>query len=180
MLGPRRPTWPAPYSAAAATVRENGYSVPVIPAPAVQVQATTKGRFIRVLGWSALAVFGGAIIYWVFNLLTGMEMSLIGVPVGLAIGQATLYASRKRGGRWFQVLAAVLAFVAFDLTYVPGLVGVVFKHGITGPASAFFVFITLVSPVIDAQNGFLGQFMVVAGMYLAWTLARAPKSTLGR
>jgi hypothetical protein len=66
--------------------------------------------------------------------------------------------------------------MSFDLTYAPGMAGVVLKHGITVPAFAFFIFITVVSPVIDAQNGFLGQFMVLAGMYLAWTVARTRKA----
>ena len=109
-------------------------------------------------------------------MLTGMEASLIGIPVGLAVGQAMYYASGKRGGRWFQVLAVFLAFVAFDITYAPGMAGVALKDGITILTFGFFVFMTVVSPVIDAQNGFLGQFMVLAGMYLAWTLARTRKS----
>jgi hypothetical protein len=82
------------------------------------------------------------------------------------------YASRKRGGRGFQFLAVLLAFMAFDLTYAPGMAGVALKDGVTVLTFGFFVFMTAVSPAIDAHNGFLGQFMVVAGMYLAWTLAR--------
>ena len=53
------------------------------------------------------------------------------------------------------------------------MAGVVLKHGLTVLTFAFFVLMTVVSPAIDAQNGLLGQFMVIAGMYLAWTLARA-------
>ncbi|HXN47683.1 MAG TPA: hypothetical protein VN893_13645 [Bryobacteraceae bacterium] len=146
------------------------------PSTAVQAQAPTKRRFVRLLGWSALAGFGGAVVYSLFTILTGAEASRIGIPVGLVVGQTMYYASGKRGGRWFQVLAVCLAFVAFDLTYAPGMAGVAFKHGITVLTLAFFIFITVVSPAIDAQNGFLGQFMVVAGMYLAWTLARTRKA----
>ena len=101
-----------------------------------------------------------------------MEASLIGIPIGLAVGQAMYYASGKRGGRGFQFLAVLLAFMAFDLTYAPGMAGVALKGGVTVLTFGFFVFMTAVSPAIDAHNGFLGQFMVVAGMYLAWTLAR--------
>ena len=66
-----------------------------------------------------------------------------------------------------------LSAIAFDLTYAPGMAEAAFKGGITLPAFAFFLFITLMSPAIDSNNGFLGQFMVLGGMYLAWTLARA-------
>lgn len=127
----------------------------------------------RILGWSALAAVGGAAIYALFSNLTGMEPSLFGIPVGLGIGQSMYYASGKQGGRRFQILAVILAFAAFDLTYAPGMASVALKHGITAPAFAFFVFMTLVSPAIDAQNGFIGLFMVAGGMWLAWTLARA-------
>jgi hypothetical protein len=111
-------------------------------------------------------------IYSVFTVMTGLEASLIGIPVGLVIGHITYRGSGKRGGRWFQVLSVLLAFVAFDLTYAPGMAGVALKDGITVLTFALFLFMTVVSPVIDSHNGFLGQFMVVAGMYLAWTLAR--------
>jgi hypothetical protein len=130
----------------------------------------------RLLIWSALALIGGAVVYSVFTVLTGMEASVIGIPVGLAVGQTTYYASGKRGGRWFQVLAVLLAFLAFDLTYAPGMAGVALKDGVTLVTFAFFVFLTLVSPAIDAQNGFLGQFMVVAGLCLAWRFARTRKA----
>ena len=127
------------------------------------------------LGWSFLAVFGGAFIYLAFTILTGIEASFIGIPVGLAIGQTMFYASGKRGGRWFQALSVVFAFAAFDLTYAPGMAAIAFKGGITVVAFAFFAFMTAVSPVTDSQNGLIGQFMVAAGMYLAWTVTRDRK-----
>ena len=55
------------------------------------------------------------------------------------------YASLKNGGRRFQILAVVLAFLAFDLTYALGMAEAAFKGGITLPAFAFFLFITLMS-----------------------------------
>ncbi len=131
-----------------------------------------KHHFPRILGWSAIATVGGAAIYALFLTLTGMEPSLFGIPVGLGIGQGMYYASGNRGGRRFQILAVILAFAAFDLTYAPGMASVALKDGITVPAFILFVFTTLVSPAIDAQNGFIGLFMVAAGMCLAWTLAR--------
>jgi hypothetical protein len=115
--------------------------------------------------------------YSAVTLLTGMEESLIGIPVGLAIGQAMYYASGKRGGRRFQILAIVLAYIAFSLTYAPGMFGIALRRGFSIPAFVFAIFITLVSPVIDAHSGLLGKFMVLAGMYLAWTLVRSRKTT---
>lgn len=152
-----------------------GYPIPVIPtsAPSGQPEPPTEHRrFLRVLAWSSLAAIGGAIVYSLFTILTNMEASLIGIPIGLAVGQVMYYASGNRGGRGFQFLAVLLAFMAFDLTYAPGMAGVALKDGVTVLTFGFFVFMTAVSPAIDAHNGFLGQFMVVAGMYLAWTLAR--------
>ncbi|MBI2685528.1 MAG: hypothetical protein HYX27_04365 [Acidobacteria bacterium] len=144
----------------------------VTPGPTHEPQLAIRQPFLRVLGWCVLAAIGGAIIYFAFTMLTGMETSLVGIPAGLAVGQTMFYASGKRGGRRYQVLAVFLAFVAFDITYAPGMTDVALKDGITVPAFGFFVFMTVISPVIDAQNGFLGEFMVLAGMYLAWTLAR--------
>jgi hypothetical protein len=120
--------------------------MPVLPIPAVEKQESHKPTFLRVLAWSTLAAIGGALVYSAFTIFTGMEASLIGAPVGLGVGHIMYQASSKRGGRWFQVLAVFLAFLAFDLSYVPGMAGVAFKNGITVVTSAFFVFMTIVSP----------------------------------
>lgn len=139
--------------------------------------ASPRRPWPLLLAWSALTALGGALLYGLFQGLTGLEPSLAGVAVGLAVGNAVFVASGRRGGRRFQLLAAFLAFLAFDLTYVPGMAEVAFKGGLSPASLAFFLFITAVSPAIDAQNGFLGTFMVFAGMCLAWTLAGARKST---
>jgi hypothetical protein len=149
----------------------------VNPTPAIEAEKPVKQSFVRVLGWSIFAVAGGASAYRAFAVVTGMEVSLIGIPVGLAVGLAIYYASRKRGGRWFQTLAVVLAYVAFSLTYAPGMFGIAMKRGFSVPASVFAAFMTLASPLIDSHNGFLSEFMVLAGMYLAWTLARRRTAT---
>ena len=138
-------------------------------------RAAQRRRYIGVLAWSVAAVLGGAVTYSLFARLSGFEASLIGVPVGIVVGQFVHRASGKRGGRRYQLLAILLAYLAFDLTYAPGMAGVSLTHGITVGTALFFVFMTAVSPAIDPQNGFLGHFMVLAGMYLAWTLARARK-----
>ena len=126
--------------------------------------------------WSTLATIGGVVVYYAFNLITGLEVALIGIPVGLAIGNASYHASGKRGGRRFQVLAVVLAYLAFSLTYAPGMFGIAFKGGLSIPAFVFAVLITLVSPLLDANSGWLGRSMVLAGMYLAWSLAGSRKT----
>ena len=115
----------------------------------------------------------GFVIYWGFAILTGWEVSLAGIPAGLAVGQAMHYASEKRGGRMYQVLAVTLAFAAFALTYIPGMASIAFKGGVTVPALLFVIFMTVISPFTDPNNGFIGQFMVFAGLCLAWTLTGA-------
>jgi hypothetical protein len=125
-----------------------------------------------VVSWSVLGVVVGTIIYSAFSSITGAEGSLIGIPAGLAVGQCAYYASGKRGGRPYQVLAILLTVAAFDLSYAPGMAGIAFKHGITLSTLGFFLFMTLVSPLIDPHNGFLGWFMIVTGISLAWTIAR--------
>lgn len=143
--------------------------------PQTEDQTSIKTPLIRALGWIAVALVGGVLSFSAFTILTGMEESLIGIPVGLAIGQIMFYASGRRGGRWFQILAVALTYLAFSLTYGPGMFEIALRRGFSIPAFVFAIFITLASPVIDAHNGLLGQFMVLAGMCLAWTLARSRK-----
>lgn len=78
-----------------------------------------SGGFGRAFLFGAGAAVVGAIGYYVFVRATGMEWGLITAFVGIGVGQAVRAGSRARGGRKFQVLALVLAYLAMGGAYLP-------------------------------------------------------------
>lgn len=78
-----------------------------------------SGGFGRALMYGVGAAIAGAIGYYLFVSATGMEWGLITALVGIGVGQAVRVGSRSRGGRKFQLLALVLAYVAMGGAYLP-------------------------------------------------------------
>src|SRR4051794_34048244 len=83
----------------------SGYPGSSVITPTHEPTTAVNRTLVPVLGWSIAAMIGGAMLYWAFAVFTGLETSLAGIPVGLAVGQAMRFASGKRGGRRFQILA---------------------------------------------------------------------------
>jgi hypothetical protein len=75
------------------------------------------------------AAIGGAAIWYAVRELTGLELGLIGIVVGLMVGVAVRKGSRGWGGWQYQTLAVVLTYLSIVSTYVPPLVKSMQSHG---------------------------------------------------
>lgn len=79
--------------------------------------------------WLRAGLFGlgaaivGALLWYGVAKLTGYELGLIAVVIGLMVGGAVRVGSRRRGGWVYQGLAMFLTYSAIVSTYVPALVG---------------------------------------------------------
>jgi hypothetical protein len=80
------------------------------------------GRFLRasLLGFAAGAV--GAAIWYGVRVVTGYELGLIAIVVGLMVGAAVLKGSNGRGGWAYQALAIFITYTSIVSTYVPDIV----------------------------------------------------------
>lgn len=80
------------------------------------------GRFLRasLFGLGAGAV--GAAIWYGVRVLTGYEVGLIAIVVGLMVGGAVLKGSNGRGGWAYQALAIFITYTSIVSTYVPDIV----------------------------------------------------------
>ena len=102
----------------------------------------SSGGFGRALAYGLGAAIAGAIGYYLFVRVTGMEWGLITALVGIGVGQAVRMGSRSRGGRKFQLLAVVLAYLSMGGAYLPyGAAGFIEgmkngEHSSTAPAVA--------------------------------------------
>ncbi|MBN2445711.1 MAG: hypothetical protein JXO22_03245, partial [Phycisphaerae bacterium] len=81
-------------------------------------------RFIRFVSASFLGLVAaviGAGIYFAVAALTGYEIGLVAIVVGLLVGGGVRIGARARGGWFYQTLAIVLTYFSIVATYVPTL-----------------------------------------------------------
>jgi len=95
------------------------------------------GRLLRATLYGSLAGAAGAVVWYGVRTLTGYEVGLIGLAVGLMVGAAVRAGSAGRGGWRYQALAMALTYVSIVSTYVPMIVaGFVQVAKETEPAAA--------------------------------------------
>lgn len=76
-------------------------------------------RFGRAFGFGMVAAIAGAIFYYGFREVTGIDFGLVAVLVGFMVGKAVFVGTEQRGGRRYQFLAAALTYFAIASTYLP-------------------------------------------------------------
>jgi hypothetical protein len=80
-------------------------------------------RFLRAMVFGVVAgIIGGAIWFGVRK-VTGYEIGLIAIVVGLVVGAAVRKGSDDRGGRAYQFLAVFLTYSCIVSTYIPEVYG---------------------------------------------------------
>ena len=86
---------------------------------AEQTGGSRVGRMLRAVVFGTLAGLGGTIIWFGVRKLTGYEVGLIAIVVGLMVGGAVRAGSRGRGGVFYQLLAVFITYSAIVANYVP-------------------------------------------------------------
>jgi hypothetical protein len=88
-------------------------------------QGSDGSRGLRV-GRALIAGFGaavlGAVVWWGVRKLTGYEVGLISIGIGIAVGKAVRWGSQQRGGWAYQLLAVLLTYSAVAGNYMPDTV----------------------------------------------------------
>jgi len=77
------------------------------------------GRFSRAVVFGTFAAIGAGFIWWLIRRMTGYEIGLIAIVVGLMVGGAVRQGARGRGGIGYQLLAVFLTYACIVSTYVP-------------------------------------------------------------
>ena len=94
-------------------------------------RATIANTLEKDPGWSAPFIALGAglgggiigsILYYAVLKLTGYEIGLIAIVVGLLVGRCVRWGSGGRGGRGYQVMAVAITYIAIVSTYVPFII----------------------------------------------------------
>jgi hypothetical protein len=98
-----------------------------------RIEASGVGR-ASMAGFGKSVLFGtgaaiaGAVIWYAVRELTGLDLGLIGIAVGLMVGVAVRKGSRGWGGWQYQTLAIVLTYLSIASTYVPPLLKAMQSH----------------------------------------------------
>jgi hypothetical protein len=69
-----------------------------------------------------LAAIAGAILWWGVRELTGYEVGLVSIVIGIGVGRAVRWGSGHRGGRAYQLLAVFLTYAAVAGNYMPDVI----------------------------------------------------------
>lgn len=87
--------------------------------------AAAGSKYGRLAKATALGLGGaivGTLIWYAVRRVTGYEIGLIAVVVGLVVGGAVRAGSGGRGGPGYQVLAILLTYFAISANYMPDLI----------------------------------------------------------
>lgn len=86
------------------------------------------GRLARATVFGIAGGVLGALIWFAVRRISGYEVGLIAIVVGLLVGGAVRAGSRGRGGRGYQILAVVLTYFAIAANYMPDLFEAMYKQ----------------------------------------------------
>jgi hypothetical protein len=146
------------------------------------------------------AAIAGCAIYALVAIVTGLEIGLIAILVGIMVGKAIRYASHGLGGRPQQILAVALTYFAITTSYIPVFIYQIAKEGKpavqadqsqqaaqSAPAQAksemslggallYLVGLTMGAPFLGLFNGsnpisgLISLFIIYIGLRRAWVL----------
>jgi hypothetical protein len=81
--------------------------------------ADSHAAFTRAIVFGIGAAIVGMIAYALFEILTGIIIGYLAIGVGYLVGKAMKRGSNNRGGRRYQVAAALLTYASVSLAAVP-------------------------------------------------------------
>ena len=100
----------------------NGNPVCNVCRQRVQAEASSGkgvGRLFRAGLFGLGAAIAGAAIYYAVMALADLEIGIVAILIGFMVGYAVRKGAAGRGGKRFQIMAAVLTYWAVGLAYTP-------------------------------------------------------------
>ncbi len=106
-----------------------------------EAQASTAGaggtaRFLRALAVGFGAAIVGSVLWWGVRKLTGYEIGLISIGIGIGVGRAVRWGGRNRGGWKYQLLAVLLTYASIAGNYMPDVITELASKSDSSPASS--------------------------------------------
>jgi hypothetical protein len=177
-------------------------NVVACPACAQDIKASSPSdshaAFARALAFGIAGAIAGFALYVAFALGTGLVIGYISLAVGFIVGKAMHYGSGGVGGRRYQLVAALLTYLAVSMSAVPIAIHQMKEHRAqaqsgeaatpkvhVGVAKAMgvLVLVGVASPLLALQDplrGLIGLVILFVGIRFAWRFtAGSPLSVTG-
>jgi hypothetical protein len=145
-----------------------------------QGTSSSRGRrFLRSFAAGLGAAILGAIVWWGVRKLTGYEVGIISIGVGIGVAKAIRWGTFGRGGRAYQFLAVLLTYTAVTLNYTPDVIeGMTSGENALHPSSFFgyavvFVIgfvVAIAAPFLQGASHIIGIAIIGFGLFQAWKL----------
>src|SRR5205814_71234 len=113
-------------------------------------------RMGRAIVAGFVAAIAGALLWWGVRKITGYEVGLISIAIGVGVGKAVRWGSRSRGGWAYQLLAILLTYGAVAGNYMPDAYQAIREQGekqASSPKSSAPNTVTKASAVPPANDG---------------------------
>lgn len=108
-----------PVNDAARVYEELNFDRAPVPPPLAPVAAPSVARAVALGGGAAVL---GALVYFGVRAITGYELGLIAIGVGIVVGVAVRMGASGSTHRGYRILAIALAYTSVVATYVPEMV----------------------------------------------------------
>lgn len=150
-------------------------------------EALTGGSGLRRFARAALFGLGGAVvgcgIYFAVLALTGYEVGLVSILVGLLVGGAVRKGCDGRGGWLYQALAMYLTYAAIVTTYASVFLmrggAQQINAGDVQLPFAVVVILTWVfahaAPFLGGADNLIGLVIIAIALYEAWKINQRPR-----
>jgi DNA-directed RNA polymerase subunit RPC12/RpoP len=129
-------------------------------------------RFLRASGAGLGAAVLGAVLWYGVRALTGYEVGLISIAVGIGVGKAVAWGAHGKGGWLYQLLALFLTYTSIVTNYVPDIVqGMVGEGMAAGPFVYVVAFlISYAAPFLMGFQNIVGMLIIAFGLWEAWKI----------
>ena len=84
-----------------------------------ELPGDSHADYMRALLFGIGAAIAGLILYATFEIMTGIIIGYISLAVGWMVGKAMMKGSNGRGGRRYQITAALLTYAAVSMAAIP-------------------------------------------------------------
>ena len=138
---------------------------------------SVHGPFARGVAFGAVGALLGCALFAFVETAFHFTIGYLAIACGYFVARGMKMGSEGRGGRKYQIAAAVLTYLSVSMAFVPEVLYAVSKDGTQiawGRLSAWMYLLKmgLVSPVLDLQanafGGIIGLIILAVGIRYAW------------
>ena len=136
--------------------------------------------FFRAWLFGTVAGIAGCGLYYAVLAVSGYQVGLIAIVVGLMVGIAVRNGSRYRGGWLYQAMAMIITYGSIVTSFVPELVTEINKAGGVQAQNPIMQAVVIVfawlfswfAPFLGLPQNLIGCAIIGFGVYEAWKINR--------